>query len=115
MVLHSKHSKTVILKAYHPILSTNVLVLFYTPNCPHSLEFLQIFEKFSQDTDFISGKKLLCAKINIDKNSLELPMFGYPNLKLWSANFKSFPIDFEYEEISIPSLKKFVNENLQKI
>jgi protein disulfide isomerase len=87
----------------------NVLVRFYAPEDGNSKSMVGDYNKLANA--FKGVDNLLIAEINVLANELDVPIEGYPTLKLYLVNDKSNPIDY-LEKRHFNDMKDFLNEKL---
>jgi len=90
--------------------SKDVLVEFYAPWCGHCKHLAPIYEQLGEALKPISS--VVIAKIDATANDVDprLGIQGFPTLKLFPANNKQAPIDYNGDR-SLADLQKFIEKN----
>jgi len=74
--------------------SKDVLVEFYAPWCGHCKKLEPVYRDVARKLEGVST--LVIAKIDATANDVEgVDVEGFPTIKLWTANKKDDPIDFD--------------------
>jgi protein disulfide-isomerase A1 len=105
--------KVIVAKSFDQIVNDatkDVLVEFYAPWCGHCKQLAPIYEEVGQALSGVSS--VVVAKIDATSNDVnpKLGIRGFPTLKLFTANNKNEPIDYEGERTK-EDLIKFIQDN----
>jgi protein disulfide-isomerase A1 len=105
--------KVVVAKSFEDIVNDatkDVLVEFYAPWCGHCKQLAPIYEELGQA--FKGVPSVVIAKIDATSNDVnpKLGIRGFPTLKLFPANNKNEPIDYQGDR-SKADLIQFVQDN----
>jgi len=105
--------KVVVAKSFDQIVNDNtkdVLVEFYAPWCGHCKQLAPIFDQVGEALKGVSS--VVVAKIDATANDVNptLGIRGFPTLKLFPANDKKSPIDYEGDRTK-EDLIKFIKDN----
>jgi protein disulfide isomerase len=87
----------------------NVFLKIYAPEDTASKGVMADYIKLA--TAFKDVDNLLIAEINIIANEIDIPIEGYPTFKLFLANDKENPIEYE-DRRHFEFMKNFLNEKL---
>jgi len=90
--------------------SKDVFVEFYAPWCGHCKKLAPIFDQLGET--FQSAESVVIAKIDATANDVDAKygVRGFPTLKLFPANNKESPIDYEGDR-SLEDMITFVKTN----
>jgi protein disulfide-isomerase A1 len=105
--------KVIVAKSFDQIVNDatkDVLVEFYAPWCGHCKQLAPIYEEVGQALSGVSS--VVVAKIDATSNDVnpKLGIRGFPTLKLFTANNKNQPIDYEGERTK-EDLIQFIQDN----
>jgi len=108
--------KVVVAKNFDQIVldpSKDVLLEFYAPWCGHCKQLAPIYEQLG--SELASNPSIVIAKIDATSNDVspKLGIRGFPTIKLFPANNKQAPIDYEGDR-TMDDLKRFIQENGSK-
>jgi len=105
--------KVIVGKSFKDIVldsTKDVLVEFYAPWCGHCKSLTPIYDALAKKLSY--NDNLVIAKIDGTANEIEgVSVQGFPTIKLWPANNKATPIDFDGERTEEGFLK-FLREQL---
>jgi len=105
--------KVVVAKSFDAIVmdtTKDVFVEFYAPWCGHCKKLAPIFDELAQA--FSGASSVVIAKIDATANDVS-PKFGvrgFPTLKLFPANNKESPIDYNGDR-SLPDMTNFIKQH----
>jgi len=92
--------------------TTPKISLFYTPSCPHCVEFIPVWDEFTEKMKpYVDSKKIIIEKTNCATDSqtcLLNDISFYPTIKLFIGDEKKIIFN---DERNIENLISFVKKN----
>ena len=94
--LYEDHVRVLVGKNFKEIVSdeeNDVLVTFYTPECPDCEKFIPVYNKLAKKLSDVKG--LIVAKINVEANELDnVSLRKFPTIRLYPIGQKKAHIDY---------------------